>query len=278
MITLFDVLRHNGIDPASVRLVRHGNKTINILDSFVTDIDRFEAYQSFQKKNRFGDAKYICVFCPARGTTAMFLGLWDIKRHIYNKDFPRRIYGTVRRLSLPKKWLESSSWYDLKRNPILDDYSQRLVIEWGKSTVAWVQSKDKPIIEIKAPNAIGEFVSYDDIQLSFRDIKKLSASPDSNATWVNALSAVNGIYLIRDTSIGKLYVGAAYGKDGIWGRWLTYAKTGHGGNEQLKPLDPDNFEFSVLEIIPPNYSADDVIERERRWMTRLGSCQHGLNS
>ena len=45
-----------------------------------------------------------------------------------------------------------------------------------------------------------------------------------------------GVYLITDTSNGKMYVGSAYGENMILGRWKSYVKTGHGGNEGLKGL------------------------------------------
>ncbi len=54
---------------------------------------------------------------------------------------------------------------------------------------------------------------------------------------------------------GKQYVGSAYGGDGIWHRWVRYAKDGHGGNKEIKDLlkvkgrkYPSNFQFSVLEV------------------------------
>jgi len=157
------------------------------------------------------------------------------------------------------------------------DLNQRLVIDWGKSTVSWVQSKDKEIVQIKPKNSVGEFTSYDDVKLSYWELQKLINDGDSNYSWVNALSSVNGIYLITCKDDGRLYVGSAYGKGGIFGRWSSYAKTGHGGNKLLKELNPEKFEFSVLEIASSIMSADEVIERENRWKTRLRTREFGLN-
>src|SRR6185437_3065016 len=42
--------------------------------------------------------------------------------------------------------------------------------------------------------------------------------------------------LIVDRGNGKMYVGSAYGDAGIWSRWTSYIKTGHGGNDQLTRL------------------------------------------
>lgn len=167
--------------------------------------------------------------------------------------------------------------YDLKRNYILDELSERMVIEWGPATVAWVQAKDKELVEIKGKNTIRIFESFSLVDLDYQDLKKIIQFPNTNLTWVKALSSVNGVYLIRDTLSGKLYVGSAYGDEGIYGRWLTYAKNGHGGNLELMDLDPSTFRFSILEIVPATTTADGVIECENRWKEKLGTRQFGLN-
>ena len=56
-----------------------------------------------------------------------------------------------------------------------------------------------------------------------------------------------------------------------------YAKNGHGGNKELKKLDPANFQFSILEIVPATATAETVIECENRWKEKLGTRQFGLN-
>lgn len=101
--------------------------------------------------------------------------------------------------------------------------------------------------------------------------------PDTNLTWLKALSSVNGVYLIKDKMSGKLYVGFAYGDQGIYGRWSSYAKNGHGGNSELTSLDPSTLQFSILEIVPATTTADGVIECENRWKEKLGTRQFGLN-
>jgi hypothetical protein len=52
-----------------------------------------------------------------------------------------------------------------------------------------------------------------------------------------------GIYLIWDTS---RRVGSACGADNILGRWRDYARTGHGGNRELRSSDPADLRFSIL--------------------------------
>jgi len=276
-LTFYDLLKIYGVDPSDARLVRHGNKQINVLDTFIDNIEKFIEYTAWQKEGKFGNSKYLAVFCPARGTTALFLGLWEINGYTENKNLKPKHLALLQKYDLPDVWYERSIRYNLEFTNNMLELSQRLVIEWGKSTVSWVQSKNKDVVQIKPANSIGDFTSYDSIFLSYGDLQKLIKDKDSNVSWVNALSSVNGIYLIKYKNDGRLYVGSAYGKGGILGRWASYAKTGHAGNKLLKELDPHQFEFSILEISPSTMSADDVIARENRWKECLGTREFGLN-
>ena len=280
MLTIHKLFKIYGIDPTCVKLVRHGNKEIPILDTFQTDISRFVSYQSFQMPKKFGKAKTIAVFAPYHKTTALFLGLWNIENIIKNSEFTTDISHELKKQSLPKEWFESSDKYILNKNNILKKFSERLVIEWGRSTVSWVQNKDKEIIEIKSEQtklSIGEFEAFDTVSLSLHELKKIINSPEINPTWVTALSSVNGVYLIQDKTTGKLYVGSAYGDNGIYGRWATYSKNGHGGNKILKEVNPNNFQFSILEIVSATTTADGVINCENKWKEKLGSRKFGNN-
>lgn len=277
MITIYRLLEMYGIVPNLVKLVRHGNKEISIRETFTENLPRLEAYQSFQKPGKFGKAKSIVVFAPHYKTTAIFLGIWDIQGCTNNSEFSKETLSVLKKHKLPESWYHDSVRYNLKKNDVMNDLSERLVIEWGAATVAWVQSMDKDVVELKGRNAIGDFQSFEQVYLNFRDVELLVQHPDTNITWVKALSSVNGVYLIKDTCSGKLYVGSAYGNQGIYGRWSAYTKDGHGGNLELRDLDPTAFEFSILEIVPATTTADGVIDYENRWKKKLGTRQFGLN-
>jgi hypothetical protein len=277
MITIFKIFEIYGIDPAKIKLVRHGNKEIPIYETFLNNLKRLEVYQSFQNPNKFGKSNAIAVFAPYYKTTGIFLGLWDIQGYTANSNFTEETRVLLKKHHLPEDWFNQGVRYDLRRNNILDELSERLIIEWGAATVAWVQSKDKEVVEIKGKKSIGDFQSFGLVDLNYQDLKKLIQFPDTNLTWLKALSSVNGVYLIKDKMSGKLYVGSAYGDQGIYGRWSAYAKNGHGGNLELKGLDPSAFQFSILEIVPATTTADGVIECENRWKEKLGTRQFGLN-
>jgi hypothetical protein len=162
-LTFHDLLRTSGIEPKEVRLVRHANKEINVLDTFLNDTEKFTEYTAWQKSGKFGSARYLALFCPARSTTSLFLGIWAIDGKTENNDLKQSHLALLSKHDLPEIWFDNHARYNLKLTSVMLSLSQRLVIEWGKSTVSWVQSKDKDVVQIKPVNSIGEFTSYDSI-------------------------------------------------------------------------------------------------------------------
>ena len=128
---------------------------------------------------------------------------------------------------------------------------------------------------LREPYTGRPFPGYEDIELSFEEIETLVRN--SRPDWKAALESVKGVYLITDTLTGKRYVGSAYGEAGIWSRWCDYAKTGHGGNVELRTLvtTPDlgycraNFRFALLEQRPLRAGDDLIIARETFWKRLL---------
>ena len=170
--------------------------------------------------------------------------------------------------------LEAENWgpgpyyhYDLIRENTLSDLEERLVIDWGSSTVSWCQKKlDKEIVEILPRGYAKTFLGYENTILVFDELEKIVRNPDVNKQWKMMLSNVYGIYLILDKSDGQQYVGSAYGKEGLWGRWSNYVQTKHGGNKILidllntDPLRYKKFQFSILSVLPHSSLHDQVIQ------------------
>lgn len=130
--------------------------------------------------------------------------------------------------------------------------------------------------------SVGEFPGYNSVLLSYRLLCTIIREEISS--WKTALSNVAGVYVISDTKSGKKYIGSAYGGDGIWHRWVRYAKDGHGGNKEIKDLLKDkgdkyssNFQFSVLEVCDLNANNDYVTSRESHWKNVLLTREFGLN-
>lgn len=99
----------------------------------------------------------------------------------------------------------------------------------------------------------------------------------------DALSSVQGIYLIADTSAGRLYVGKADGAERFLGRWSEYARNGHGGNAALRELATadarrrEHFQFSILQVFSPGAPATQVDAAEAHFKRALLSRQFGMH-
>lgn len=284
-MTLYQIIKIYGFNPAEFKLVRHGYRELNPLETYRSNRELFDAYQAIQRTSgskNYDDARYIAVFAPYHGTQAILLGVWEVHNKIPAEQAPEDQLKLIRKYG----WnLTTSSYYELSPVSEFFDLSERLVIEWGKSTVTWIQRKDKEVVSLFPMSHVAEFTSYEQTIVSWNELVNMTKNQAANFTWVNALKAVNGIYCITNTENGRSYVGSAYGRDGIWGRWSSYVATGgHGGNDLLiaamdeDPKVVETFQFSILEILPGSSTADDAIAKENLWKEKLGTRVGGYNN
>ena len=278
---LVDILKFASFDPTlPTKLVRHQDRRYP-----VEELRRrgwLELYQSYQGKPKFHGVKQIVSFYGLSGTRAGFFGVYKV--------FGYRSASQGRTLAprdWPQKWTEGAQFfYDLERDPRFDDLRDRLIIDWGLGTLAWVQKLDnKPVLEILEPGRkLPPFVDYLEFSLTHAELKDLFENEGAHRDWRIPLSAVAGVYLILAEGSGDLYVGSASGESGIWGRWRKYAISGDGGNIRLRELIrsdsdyPEQFRFSVLQILPKTMALDEVLQRETLYKLKLGTRATGLNS
>ena len=130
--------------------------------------------------------------------------------------------------------------------------------------------------------SIDDFPGFNAVDISWKTLETIINKKTS--TWYNALSKAKGVYLIRDTKTGKMYVGSAYGDECIWSRWKEYAINGHGGNVELKELLSQegkdytiHFRYSILEVCNMNLGPEYIIERESYWKEILMTREFGYN-
>lgn len=266
MITIQELLFNRGLDKnAKIKLVRHKQAGQDLYNQYRTDIAEFLAYQNFQSKDVFNGVDYIVSFIGEEGLLSRFIG----------------VYKLTSRTQLAVDHFE----YEMEEvKEQFDDLKERVIIKW-KNAISWHQwIKNKmEVIEIHPGLHYKQFTDYADFILSFDELKEIINKQYSD--WKKMLSATKGIYLINDTKTGKLYVGSAYGEEGIWGRWRKYISTnGHGDNKTLKKLVSDNptygkhFQFSILMLLPRTVTADEAIKKERLFKKKLGTNSFGLNS
>jgi len=235
-----------------------------------------ELYQSYQSKLRFHGTRQIVSFYGLTGTRAGFFGVYRVLGYHSASDGH----------TPTQKWSEAQFFYDLERDPRFDDLRDRLIIDWGLGTRTWVQKLDnKPVLELLEPGRkLAPFVDYLEFSLTYAELKNLFENEGAHRDWRIPLSAVAGVYLILAEGSGDLYVGSASGETGIWGRWRNYAISGDGGNAKLRELInndsnyPEQFRFSVLQILPKTMARHEVVQRETLYKYKLGTRATGLNS
>ena len=284
---VLDLLALAGFDrTASAKMVRHQHDKYPVRE--LLRRGWFELYQAYQARPVFDKVEYLVSFSGLTGTLARFEGVFR------NRGFTHAAEGdTPPDCPWAREWKEScrrkkggGRFYDLKRVPGFEDLEDRIIIDWGPGTLAWHQRlTNKPVVELTPKGRrLPPFDDYLEFSLSYAELRELFASPDAHREWRARLEAVGGIYLILAESTGEQYVGSASGNGGIWQRWQNYAQSGHGGNAKLRkliaadPVSPNNFRFSILQITPKTISRDALLKREARFMAKLGSRAHGLNS
>lgn len=161
--------------------------------------------------------------------------------------------------------------YEYRTLKEYEKYFGRLLVRYSNKSQNLIRKAESVIDECEVIEIIEDifeddgFPGYESINLSWYELKRVIEKKD----WITALENQKGVYLITDTSTGKRYVGSAYGKDMLLGRWRNYVKNSHGGNIDLKGLDMDyiksNFRYSVLDIYKSTTNDEVIISRESYW-------------
>ena len=168
--------------------------------------------------------------------------------------------------------------FDLVPSPLLRDLANRLVIGW-RSPRTWrltgPTAASYPVLEIADAQPV-PFPGFDRLVLDRAQFVAVMRE-HRYAAWRTALSSVVGIYLVTDTRDGRQYVGKADGAESIRQRWAAYAANGHGGNVELRGMDPTTFRYSILRVFDPATPTRTVDAAESHFKHALDTRKHGLN-
>jgi hypothetical protein len=199
---------------------------------------------------------------------------WDIADHHVLGDHGSFNFG-------PEDSRESIEFFDLQRLDFYQSWCGKLIVDWPPPERSWWRRSERNTMPISAILEESSFVStiprWDAVNLDWR---QLGALPTS---WQIAMSQWRAIYFIHDISDGKGYVGSAFGEENLLGRWNSYWGGGnldraHGGNKLLKGRNPENFRYSILEVLSPSLPKSDVERIEASWKVRLHTrAPNGLN-
>lgn len=188
---------------------------------------------------------------------------------------------------------DTNRYFDLRPSSFLAALAGRLVVEWA-SPRNWhrraTSAANLPILEIADRDKV-PFPGFDRVLLTYHELREM-VEDHRYADWRAALSEVQGIYLITDSSNGKQYVGKADGGERILGRWTAYVRDGHGGNVALRELvyastagetpmtktdHARHFVFSILRVFGPSTSSSEVDAAESHYKRALLTRGFGLN-
>lgn len=165
-------------------------------------------------------------------------------------------------------------------------YYGRVIVKYHKtfqSMVRWTSGilENLEVLQVLPSVFDGiDFPGYDQISLTFEQLEGIILR--NKRDWVNALENQKAVYLLRDNSNGKSYVGSATGDNGmLLQRWRNYVANGHGANVELLNIvnDPNkgfahiknNFTYSILENYNSRVDKNYILQRESWWKTVLGS-------
>lgn len=272
MLTFNTILQCEGVDPGNVRLLRHQDTSYpgrSPYDLWRAADGRFETYQALQHgKVNFDVGHLLAAFVATPANETLFVGLFSVE----GKQEPPS--GTMCPIRLSEDGLEDAVLFDVRPDERLNRYAGLLVVDWGQGYRSWIQRadrQDKPVVEIRKAVVDPAFPGFRKFRCEVSEIEALPFG------WREALRSINGIYLLMCLETGEQYVGSAYGQDGLWGRLVEYARTGHGGNVELRRRGVARYQIGVLEVIPQTVSFEEVVRIEGDWKDKLGSRKFGLN-
>lgn len=286
------LLNAHGISPHDVIVMRHRPQEPNLAKVIgwlaAEKPNVFNAYQQTQgiKVEKamctLVNKGYVASFIASGPGKALFVGIyaigntrpltkseyWNVPAYIEMKEFGMRGFE-------PTPQQREILWFDLKLTEHMAEWKGKLLIGWPGKELSWWRRSERnvmPILSIAEESLLTSATpSWDEIDFSWEELRLLPSR------WKVALSEWRGVYFIFDQSDGAGYVGSAYGKENIYGRWANYAAKGDGGNILLRKRDPRNFRFTILQRVSPDMDPHEVIALESSWKNRLHTRTHGLN-
>lgn len=282
---LVDVIKMAGLAPEQVTVMFHVSdkpKLQRDLPRLVEEehhlFDVFQNQHSPRQQATVKSRKYMMSFVQTPHRAYVFAGVYEVRGHKFqtNAELDAHPLRTVLReryddiLFTRDKTQETGRLvFDLLLTDDLSTLRGRLHVEKPKDR-AYARKAETltncTVSEItKDANFIPPMPSWDALVMTAQDIRTIAQS------WADKLSQWRGIYHIVDMTDGARYVGSAYGAENILGRWKSHVNGDRGVTIELAKRNPNDFRFSILELLAPNAVMEDVVMREGSWKERLGT-------
>lgn len=274
---LSDILKRSKYNLNRTLLIRHSLKHQRFINAYRDGFLR--EYTQKQSPHFFDGYDKVTVFSADEGTTGKYLKSYEIR------------HGEMQSISPDCSPFLLEPYKDEIMHPLFEidedqlmQYENKLFIEWGKAAVKWYQKGINEKIVTQLVNT-SQFVfpGYENVILTYNELKQIIEDRSMYADWHIALSSINAIYVITDCSSGKNYIGSSYNKKGLLGRWSEYAATIHGGNVVFKQLLVQDasvhlhFQYTILKVLPKDITAIEAVEVENLFKRKLQTIQFGHN-
>lgn len=287
---LNDLLQKHGIDLTKTIVMRHRPDEPGLRKVLPWMVHGkpsvFNAYQQShsgaqeEAMRKLAGNGWIASFLGLTAGEAVFCGLYrihgceEINRKRFWEIHENRVLREYGMLGWARKDRDHGFWFDLRLDPsFYEEWIGRMVIGWPGGERAWWRRAEKNVLPVRWIAEESRFAQgmpdWRELVLSWPELGLIPTS------WRAALKEWRGIYLIRDMKDGLAYVGSAYGKENLLGRWQNYSKNGDGGNRLLKLRKPEHFQFSILERLGPDLEPQEVVAVESSWKKRLGTLHPG---
>ena len=240
-MNLNDLFLGKAIDPQRVLVLRHRphepglNKVLPWLAAEKPDV--FNAYQQTQGERlqstmqKMVGQGYVASFIGHEPGKALFIGFYSIDAsHPMTREEYWRVPAFVEMKAFgmegfsEKESRTSVLWFDLALTDFYIQWKGKLIIGWPPPERSWwrrAHRNEIPILAILEDSALdASMPEWNKMVLTWEELAILPKH------WQSTLSHWRGIYYIYDVSDGKGYVGSAYGKDNLLGRWRCYADIG----------------------------------------------------
>jgi hypothetical protein len=273
------------------KVVRHLDQrkgAPNILNLYYDDKKALEFYQHDQSRDIFRNCQGFFAFLGLPNRRALFFGAYRIRgvrtRGAWDLDteVPSQLKEFYREQALAPGQVQYC--YDLEADPRFQPLELRVMVDWGKGTLAWHQRDlHKEVVALRERGAHAPCPAYEEVEVSLAEFHHIKSHEAANPTWRERLSAVGGIYLLTDRKNLKLYVGQAGGDGGLWQRWCDYAdgKTGNkwiDGAMASGEIERGQTQLSILSVVPRDGLSKPKLDAlEQMWKRRLVSKQTGWN-
>lgn len=286
IIELNDLLEKAGIDASTTIVMRHRPTERDLRKALMwLAAERHDVYNHYQSmhgprvESSVSRASHVVSCIGHTAGKAVFVGIYRVDGW---DEISAAKWATLKKskvlTSLGDRGPEKGRTVRLFRLALtkdVADWKGKLVLDWPPPERSWWRRAHRNVMSVHALHDESSLVRamphWTELALNMTELQTLPKS------WQAAMAQWRGIYFILDRRDGKGYVGSAYGKLNILGRWNEYSSSGHGGNAELKGRDPANFRFSILERVSPDMPAEDVIQLEANWKNRLSTRECGLN-